>query len=90
MFRPSLTATSMRSRERILTNLETIYRETFDRAKDAQDERRMAELDNSYMRDQLMLEVLLDIRDLFAVAPAAKPGSTALEKLEALRRLAKK
>jgi hypothetical protein len=50
----------------------------------------MAELDNAYMRDQLMLEILLDIRDLFAVAPAAKPGSTALEKLEALRRLAKK
>jgi hypothetical protein len=80
----------MRSRDRILTNLETIYRETFERAKEAQDERRMAELDNAYMRDQLMLEILLDIRDLFAVAPAAKPGSTALEKLEALRRLAKK
>jgi hypothetical protein len=80
----------MRSRDRILTNLETIYRETFDRALEAQDERRMAELDNAYMRDQLMLEILLDIRDLFAVAPAAKPGSTALEKLEALRRLAKK
>jgi hypothetical protein len=80
----------MRSRDRILTNLETIYRETFDRAREAQDERRMAELDNAYMRDQLMLEILLDIRDLFAVAPAAKPGSTALEKLEALRRLAKK
>ena len=80
----------MRSRDRILTNLETIYRETFERAKEAQDERRMAELDNAYMRDQLMLEILLDIRDLFAVAPAAKPGSTALEKLEALRRLARK
>ena len=80
----------MRSRDRILTNLETIYRETFERAKEAQDERRMAELDNAYMRDQLMLEILLDIRDLFAVAPAAKPGSTALEKLDALRRLAKK
>lgn len=80
----------MRSRDRILTNLETIYRETFDRAKDASDERRMADLDNAYMRDQLMLEVLLDVRDLFAVAPAAKQGSTALEKLEALKRLARK
>jgi hypothetical protein len=79
----------MRSRDRILTNLETIYRETFDRAKEANDERRMAELDNAYMRDQLMLEILLDIRDLFAVAPAAQQsGSSALEKLEALRRLA--
>lgn len=79
----------MRARDRILANLEAIYRETYDRAKDARDDRRMADLDNGYMRDQLMLEVLLDIRDLFAVAPAAKAGSTALEKLEALRRLAR-
>jgi hypothetical protein len=41
------------------------------------------------MRDQLMLEILLDIRDLFSVAPAASPGGTALEKLEALRKLTK-
>lgn len=78
----------MRSRDRILANLEAIYRESFDRAKAAGDDPRMTDLDNAYMRDQLMLEILLDIRDLFAVAPAAtKPGSTALEKLEALRRL---
>jgi hypothetical protein len=38
------------------------------------------------MRDQLMLEILLDIRDLFSVAPAASGGS-ALEQLEAIRRL---
>lgn len=80
----------MRPRERILQNLESIYRESFDRAKEAADEKRMADLDNAYMRDQLMLEILLDIRDLFAVAPAAQAkGTTALEKLEALRRLAK-
>ena len=78
----------MRSRDRILTNLESIYRESFDRAKESEDTGRMAELDNAFMRDQLMMEVLLDIRDLFAVAPAApKPGSSALEKLQALRRL---
>jgi hypothetical protein len=79
----------MRSRDRILANLETLYRESFDRAKAAEDPIRMAELDNAYMRDQLMLEILLDIRDLFAVAPAAPaPGKSALEQLEALRRLA--
>ena len=51
----------------------------------------MVELDNAYMRDQLMLEILLDIRDLFAVAPAAPaPGKSALERLEVLRRLARK
>lgn len=78
----------MRSRERILANLEAIYRESYDRAKQAADQGRMIDLDSAYMRDQLMLEILLDIRDLFSVAPAASGGS-ALEKLEALRRLTK-
>jgi len=78
----------MRTRERILANLESIYRESYERARQAADQGRMVELDNAYMRDQLMLEILLDIRDLFSVAPAAS-GGTALEKLEALRRLTK-
>ena len=79
----------MRSRDRILGNLEQIYRESFDRAKDGGEAARMIDLDNSYMRDQLMLEILLDIRDLFAVTPAAPTtsGKTALEQLAALRRL---
>jgi hypothetical protein len=76
----------MRPRDRILANLETIYRESYERAKAAGETGRMLELDNGYMRDQLMLEILLDIRDLFSVAPAASGGS-ALEKLEAVRRL---
>lgn len=81
----------MRSRERILSNLEQIYRETYDRAKEAGSDARMADLENGYMRDQLMLEILLDIRDLFAVAPAAPaPGKSALEKLEAIRRLGRR
>ena len=80
--------TGMRSRDRILANLETIYRESYDRAKKAADEGRMIDLESGYMRDQLMLEILLDIRDLFSVAPAASGGS-ALEKLEAIRRLTK-
>ena len=80
----------MRSRDRILANLEAIYRESYDRAREAADDKRMADLDNSFMRDQLMLEILLDIRDLFSVAPAAPAkGTSAIEKLEALRRLAK-
>jgi hypothetical protein len=79
----------MRSRDRILANLETIYRESYDRARIGGQDARMAELDWAYMRDQLMLEILLDIRDLFSVAPAAQTGGTALEKLEAIRRLTK-
>jgi hypothetical protein len=78
----------MRSRERILANLESIYRESYERAKLAGDEGRMIDLDSAYMRDQLMLEILLDIRDLFSVAPAASGGS-ALEKLTSIRRLTK-
>jgi hypothetical protein len=79
----------MRSRERILENLEGIYRDSYDRAVQDGQTARMADLDNAYMRDQLMLEILLDIRDLFSVAPAAgKQGTTALETLERLRRLA--
>jgi hypothetical protein len=80
--------TDIRPRDRILANLETIYRESYDRAKQFGDEGRMIDLESAYMRDQLMLEILLDIRDLFSVAPAASGGS-ALEKLEALRRLTK-
>ena len=78
----------MRPRDRILANLESIYRETYDRAKAEGAAARMADLENSYMRDQLMLEILLDIRDLFSVAPAASGGS-ARARLESLRRLTK-
>lgn len=80
----------MRTRERILANLEALYRENYDHAKAAGESGRMADLESGYMRDQLMLEILLDIRDLFSVAPAASAsGGSALEKLEAIRRLTK-
>jgi hypothetical protein len=76
----------MRTRVRILENLESIYRESYERARTEGQAARMVELDSAYMRDQLMLEILLDIRDLFSVAPAAK-GDSALDTLERLRRL---
>ena len=80
----------MRSRDQILANLENIYRDSYDRARASEDPNRMADLDCAYVRDQLTMEILLDIRDLFSVAPAApKSGPTALEKLEAIRRLTK-
>lgn len=78
---------SPRPRDRILENLERLYREAYDRAKTAGDEARMLELDASFQREQLLLEVLLDVRDgLYAIAEAPS-SSSALEKLEALRRL---
>ena len=52
-----------RSRERILTNLEDMYREGFERAKASGDQSQMASLDFAYRREQLYFEILLDIRD---------------------------
>lgn len=75
----------MRPRERILGNLESIYRESYERAQQMADQGRMLDLESAYMRDQLMLEILLDIRDGFA-APATQG---ALDKLEAVRRITK-
>jgi hypothetical protein len=76
-----------RPRDKILENLERIYREAYDHAKRVDDRSRMFELDAAFQREQLLLEVLLDIRDgLYAIGDAPS-SSTALEKLEALRRL---
>lgn len=52
-----------RSRDRILENLETMYREAFERAKTSGDSAQMATLDFAYRREQLYFEILLDIRD---------------------------
>src|SRR2546428_399002 len=60
---------SPRPRQRILDNLESIYREAYERAKAAGDEARMVDLDAAYQREQLLLEVLLDIRDAFTAHP---------------------
>lgn len=80
----------MRPRDRILANLETAYREAYERAKTEHSQKRMEELDWGFLRDQLMMEVLLDIRDLLADAPASGGQTTnALERLDALRRLTK-
>ena len=86
-----------RSRDRVLGNLESIYREAYERAKAASDQVRMADLDAAYQREQLLLEVLLDIRDVLASLPAsAEPGSgkaprsdpiTALETIHRITKL---
>ncbi|HJQ20564.1 MAG TPA: hypothetical protein VJ867_09470 [Gemmatimonadaceae bacterium] len=52
-----------RSRDRILQNLDTMYREAFERAKATADDAQMATLDFAYRREQLYFEILLDIRD---------------------------
>ena len=52
-----------RSRDRILANLDEMYREAFDRAKATGDAAQMATLDFAYRREQLYFEILLDVRD---------------------------
>ena len=55
--------TMSRSRERILANLDEMYREAFERAKASGDQAQMATLDFAYRREQLYFEILLDVRD---------------------------
>lgn len=52
-----------RSRDKVLTNLEEMYREAFERARASGDDSQMATLDFAYRREQLYFEVLLDVRD---------------------------
>ena len=81
---------SPRPRDQILGNLETVYREAYDRAKTTGDERRMADLDSAYQREQLLLEVLLDIRDTLAARPAEpKRGSDPVAAINAIRQITK-
>lgn len=52
-----------RSRDRILANIDDMYREAFERAKATGDAAQMATLDFAYRREQLYFEILLDVRD---------------------------
>ena len=78
-----------RPRERILANLETVYREAYDRAKTAGDERRMLDLDAAFQREQLLLEVLLDIRDALSTSKPETPGVDPIAAIDTIRRVAK-
>ncbi len=80
---------TMRSRERILTNLESIYREAYDRAKETEDKDRMMDLDASFQREQLILEVLLDVREALYAIGAESTSESALKKLETLKKFTK-
>ena len=57
------TARMARTRDRILTNLEEMYKEAFDRARASEDPSQMVALDFAYRREQLYFEILLDLRD---------------------------
>ena len=78
----------MRNRDRVLKSLENVYRGAFTSAEDADDGKAMERLDLEYQRDQLQLEILLDIRDLLI---PEKPDATTslLEKAQNIRKLTK-
>jgi hypothetical protein len=78
----------MRERERILQSLEKVYRGAFDAAETADDVAAMARLDLEYQRDQIQLEVLLDIRDLLTSGSPTKTSSL-FEKAQQIRNLTK-
>ncbi len=78
----------MRSRDRVIQSLEKVYRDAFTEAEEVGDPAKMARLDLDYQRDQLRLEVLLDIRDLLSPAVEDKTISL-LEKAQSLRKLTK-
>lgn len=84
----------MRERQRIVHNLESLYRESFDAASAQGDKQRMDQLNFDFQRDQLYMEVLLDLRDLLVPPPPTgdegkgEAGVTSLlEKAQKLRNL---
>ena len=81
----------MRSRERVLQSLEKEYVGAFSEAENAGDAARMERLDMDYQRDQLQLEVLLDIRDLLLPEQGDSADKTIslLEKAQSIRKLTK-
>jgi len=83
----------MRDRLKILGNLESLYREAFQRAEEGGDQAEMARMDFDFQRDQLYLEALLDVRELLAVVDSGKENeektTSLLEKAQAIRRLTK-
>lgn len=88
-----MAAVSPRHRQQILDNLESVYREAYERAKAAKDERRMVDLDAAYQREQLLLEVLLDIRDGLRAPPPVPQKSEGttnpIAALDTIRRITK-
>jgi hypothetical protein len=84
----------MRDRERILANLESLYRDAFKDAEAGEDKNRMRCLDFDFQRDQLQLEVLMDIRDLLGELDGGKgeegeKKTSLLERAQAIRKLTK-
>jgi hypothetical protein len=77
----------MRPRERVIQSLESAFREAFNAAQERDDKAEMARLELDFQRDQIQLEVLLDVRDLLSSPSQEERGSSLLEKAQVLRQL---
>lgn len=78
----------MRDRDRIVGSLEDVYRGAFQRAEEGGRLDDMHRLDFDFQRDQVFLEVLLDIRDVLALPPESEEeGRSLIEKAQALRNI---
>ena len=77
----------MRERQRIVVYLEGLYREELARDAD-NDSVDATRLDFEFQRDQIYLEVMLDLRDLLGQEPEeADSTSSLLDKAQKLRNL---
>ena len=78
----------MRSRAKVIGSLERIYREAFEKAAESGDQARMDRLDFGFQRDQVMLEALLDVRDLLSEirTDGAPPEPSLLDRARAIRK----
>ncbi|NJD17738.1 MAG: hypothetical protein FIA95_00410 [Gemmatimonadetes bacterium] len=77
----------MRQRDRVIQSLEAAFTDAFRAAQERDDRAEMSRLDLDFQRDQIHLEVLLDIRDLLAAPGPEEKGSSLLEKAQVLRQL---
>lgn len=81
---------AVRDRDQILNSLERLYREAFAAAEARQDTAAMEALDFQFRRDQVGLEVLLDIRGLLLPqAPASSPEETVTGLLDTAQKIRK-
>ncbi len=81
----------MRAKPQIIGSLERVYTEAYERAAAADDRSRMDALDFGFQRDQIMLEVMLDLRDARSTLQeeTAPDEPSLLDRAKAIRDFAK-
>ncbi len=77
----------MRARKRVIGSLEKVYTEAYEKASAADDRPRMEELEFGFQRDQVMLEVMLDLRDALSTLQeeSAPDEPSLLDRARAIR-----